>query len=211
MKLQQRLLLAALAASLPFTLQAQAGAESAPVAVPEPVAQPQSSMCVDCMAIPALTRVSIQVVPALGSQISKTGDTFEIRLAEPIVVDGKALVPAGTMGMGEVVHAKKPGGSGTPGELILAARYLEIGDRQLRLRSMNFAESGVDKYKTVNSILIASSATIPAIAFIGFGINGKDLNVPAGTLAAAKTSAAFELPASPAAAAAEPPPVQPGQ
>lgn len=195
----RRALLAALAAGQALPVLAQTLPEAAPEAdsappVDAPVAATQAPQaCTDCVTIPALTPITIQVVPALGSRISKTGDTFEIVLAEPIVVDGKTLVPAGAKGLGEVIHAKKPGGSGAPGELILTARHLEVADRQLRLRSMNFAEVGADKYKTVNTILIASSATIPAVAFIGFGITGKDLNIPAGALAAAKTAAAFEL------------------
>ncbi|MET0587174.1 MAG: hypothetical protein ABWZ75_01520 [Novosphingobium sp.] len=71
---------------------------------------------------PALTPVSIQILAALGSKVSKSGDTFPIRLAAPVIVDGTVAIPAGAEGMGEVVHAKKGGGIGAAGELVLAAR-----------------------------------------------------------------------------------------
>src|SRR5262245_4046011 len=57
--------------------------------------------------VPALTEISVEILADLGSKTSTTGDTFPLRLAAPIVIDGVELVPAGTAGMGEVIHAKK--------------------------------------------------------------------------------------------------------
>jgi|GEM_PF-6422904 len=71
--------------------------------------------------IPALTEVRLEILSDLGSKISKTGELFPIRLAKPIVIDGAERVPAGAEGQGEVVWAKKSGGSGASGELVLAA------------------------------------------------------------------------------------------
>lgn len=143
--------------------------------------------------IPALTPVRVAIKAHLGSKISLTDQTFPIELVQPIVVDGRELVPAGATGMGEVVHAKKSGGSGASGELVLAARYLEIGGRRLRLRSLNFAVAGEDKTRTVNTIAIASAATMPALSLIGFFIQGKGIDIPEGTEASAKTAEPFVL------------------
>ena len=44
--------------------------------------------------------------------------------------------------MGEVVHAKKGGGSGAAGELVLAARYLDFEGSRVRLRSMRLDGNG---------------------------------------------------------------------
>jgi len=186
------------------------GMPEPPVVVEPPVSHADQSAAepVEGRVIPALTPVVIEVVPALGSRISKTGDLFAIRLVEPVMLDGTTVMPAGAGGMGEVVHAKKPGGSGAPGELVLAARFLEVDGRQLRLRSMNYADAGESKYKTVNNLLIASSATFPAASLIGFAITGKDTNVAAGTVVSAKTAIAFAVaPLLPAPAAETPPAV----
>ena len=73
----------------------------------------------------ALTPIHIEILADLGSATSHSLDPFPIRLADPIIVDGVEVVAAGSDGQGEVVHAKKSGGSGTPGELVLAARWIE--------------------------------------------------------------------------------------
>jgi hypothetical protein len=158
--------------------------------------------------IPALTPVRIVIKAHLGSKISKSGETFALELADPIVADGKVLIPAGTTGMGEVVHAKSSGGSGASGELVLAARYLDFGGRRLRLRSLNFAVAGKDATGTVNSIAIASAATMPALSLIGFFIKGKGIDIPEGMAAMAKTAEPFVLDP-PAVPASEPAPVSP--
>jgi hypothetical protein len=143
------------------------------------------------LTIPALTPVSIAILIPLGSKISTSGDHFPISLAAPIVIDGHEAIPAGAMGMGEVVHAKKAGGSGAPGELVLAARYLEIGDRRLRLRSLRFGVTGRSAAGEVSGINIAGAAAGVPIGLVGFLIKGGEAVVPEGTVAEAKTAEAF--------------------
>ncbi|HQV03995.1 MULTISPECIES: hypothetical protein [unclassified Novosphingobium] len=161
--------------------------------------------------IPPLTPVLLLTRTHLGSKISKSGEMFEFVLDQPVTVNGKVLVPAGTRGVGEVVHAKKSGGSGASGELVLAARYLDVGGRKLRLRSLHFAAAGQDRIGTVTTMSVAS----PALALVGFFVKGKGIDLPVGTQADAKTAEAFLLdpptdPAAPASPpAATPEPVQP--
>jgi hypothetical protein len=155
--------------------------------------------------------VRLEVLTMLGSKVSKTGDTFPIRLATPIVVDGNEVIPSGTTGMGEVIHAKKSGGSGSAGELVLAARYLDVGGQRLRLRSLHLSPNGRTKINTVNTINVASAASPLPIGLIGFFISGGNSTVPQGTIADAKTAEAFVLPSpAPALASAARPAQQEG-
>ena len=152
-----------------------------------------SSVDCSCGSVPALTPVSIEILAPLGSKTSKTGETFPIRLAVPLEFDGKTLVAAGAAGMGEVVHAKGAGGTGSPGELVLAARYLEVAGKRLRLRSLNFSQAGENRYKSADTLTLAAAATIPAASILVFAIKGKDIVVPNGTIAGAKTAESFVL------------------
>ena len=138
------------------------------------------------LTVPALTPVSIEIAAVLGSKLSKTGETFPIRLAAPILADGNVVIPAGTTGMGEIIHAKKGGGSGAPGELVLAARYLDIDGRHLRLRSLHIVSVGKDRI---------GEADVVGVAFgvIGLLVTGGESLVPEGTIAEAKTAEAFSL------------------
>ncbi|MBI1178957.1 MAG: hypothetical protein GC201_00260 [Alphaproteobacteria bacterium] len=167
------------------------------------------------MTVPALTPVSVEIATTLGSKISKSGDTFPIRLAAPIVVNGKQIVAAGAEGMGEVIHAKKGAGSGAPGELVLAARYVEVDGRRLRLRSLRLAPVGRSDIGTVNAINVGGAAAGVPIGVIGFFITGGETTVPEGTVAAAKTAESFTidepapegvLPGEPDKPAEDPPP-----
>jgi hypothetical protein len=128
----------------------------------------------------------VEILATLGSKTSKSGDLFPLRLAAPIVVDGREIVPAGAMGMGEVVHAKKSGGSGAPGELVLAARYIEFNGRRLRLRSMRLVAVGKDNLR------LAQMATL-AVSVFGLFVQGGETTIVAGAPADAKTAEPFEV------------------
>jgi len=156
----------------------------------------ESADAAPSITIPKLTPISIEVLQPLGSKLSKTGDMFPIQLAAPILVDGVEVVPAGTPGMGEVIHAKKGGGLGAAGELVLTARYLEFDGRRLPLRSMHLVDvgtTGESRVNTVNAIAVGSATTIPALSIIGFFIDGGQANVTQGALADAKTAQDFAV------------------
>ena len=135
--------------------------------------------------IPPMTSVRIELAEALSSRTSITGETFAISLAYPVVIDGREVVPAGAKGRGEIIHAKKTG-VGVGGELVLAARYLSLGDRQLRLRSMKLNGAGRDQQGLAFAVGVAVG--LPAMF-----IRGKHIDVPTGAFADAKTAEAFWL------------------
>jgi hypothetical protein len=173
-----------------------AQAASATEVVDSATVAPPAATATDCgcLTLPALTPIRIEILAPLGSKTSKSGDIFPIRLAEPLAIDGRELVPAGTSGMGEVVHAKKAGGSGAAGELVLAARYLDVDGRHLKLRSLRLIPEGNSKINTVNTIMVATAASPIPVSLVGFFINGGQAGVPEGTIAEAKTAEPFDFP-----------------
>lgn len=130
--------------------------------------------------------VTVKIGATLGSKLSVSGQTFPITLAEPIMIDGQQLVPAGVTGMGEVVHAKKTG-VGVGGELVLAARYLDFNGQQIKLRSMQVGGKGKDN----QALTFAVGATVGLPALF---IRGKHIEVPDGSLATAKIAAQVVIP-----------------
>ena len=54
--------------------------------------------------------------------------------AEAVVIDGKEVIPAGTTGQGQIVHAAKSGWGGKAGELIVAVRYIDYNGVHIPLR-----------------------------------------------------------------------------
>lgn len=156
--------------------QATAGAEPALAQAPAPA----------CCTIPAGTIVQIELDQDLGSGRSRTGETFPIHLVDPIVVDGRTLIPAGARGMGEVVHAApRRWISHAAGELILAARFLETGGIRVPLHKLGFARTGRE-----GGFLMMSG---PGFVSMGQGMGG-NINVPAGTRLEAKVRGEVQVP-----------------
>jgi hypothetical protein len=139
-------------------------------------------------ALPALTPIDLIIEQTVSSNEQVNGDRFPLRVAEDVVVDGVVVIPAGARGEGEVVHAARSRAGGKAGELILTARYVKVGDREIRLRS--FA-GGSGKDRTKASVGIAATLGFPA-----FLVRGGEYAIQEGTLANAKTAEAVELPAS---------------
>ena len=138
--------------------------------------------------------LAIEIVDTVSSRTNQNGESFRLRLAEPLVIEGRVVVPAGTPGMGEVVHAARARAMGKAGELILAARYLQLGETRIPLRTLRVgAAQGRDNSGTVNAINIASAAALPGLSLVGFVIAGGEVNVPAGTRATAQTASEMVL------------------
>ncbi len=90
--------------------------------------------------------------------------------------------------MGEVIFAKSSGGSGAGGELVLAARYVDVGSKRVRLRSLQLNANGKSRIDSANAVGIAASAAAPALGIVAMFMKGKQSAVPAGTVADAKTA-----------------------
>lgn len=148
-----------------------------------PVLPTQSGCCTLANGTP----LKIEIGEPISSQRRKRGETFAVRLAEPLLFDGREMLPVGTPGIGEIIHAAPSGGGGKPGELLLAARYLEVDGRQIPLRGFRIGATGTDRS---NGAMAASVAIGPFAHFI----HGREIEIPAGTLATAKLAADTVLP-----------------
>lgn len=135
--------------------------------------------------MPAGTVVLVTVLEALSSQTAKRGDHFAIELAQPIRSEEGVLIPAGARGVGEVVSAAKPQWSGQPGELVLAARYIEYGGQQIPLRALKLGGAGRGSVQATN---------LCKAIFTYCSAHPSNVEVPPGTVAEAKLGAELTLP-----------------
>lgn len=156
--------------------------------------------------LPALTEVRLVVLEDLISKTAVTGQEFDIALAESIRLGNGLMIPAGTRGRGWVVHADKPKMGGKPGELLLAARHLEIRGTRIPLRSMKLGLTGKNK-ETLAIALSAAGGLAGATA--AMFITGTNAKVANGMIATAKTAADVDLPIGVLAPAIDAPLAQP--
>lgn len=134
--------------------------------------------------LPADTEIHLRLLEPVASNTHVHADRFKLEVAEPVVVDGAVVIPAGAACVGEVVHAGKAGFGGKAGELILATRFVRVGDQEVRLRSFT-ASNGSDR---VNLALGLS------YVLVGLFVQGKNIVVPEGTDVYAKVAVDSELP-----------------
>ena len=137
--------------------------------------------------VPALTPVIVRLEEPVSSNKNKPGDRFRISVAEDVRVGDALVIPAGSSGEGEVIHAAKSGAGGKAGELILAARFVRVGDNEIRLRSFALGVAGKTE---VGNAFAAGFVIGPFAMFVKGGV----VIVPPETLGLAKTALEFKLP-----------------
>lgn len=119
------------------------------------------------------TLFELETLEAANSRDSRGGDPFPLRLREPLRYGKVELVPAGTPVHGEVTHATENRWGGIAGEIILAARYVQLPQGRLRLRA-SIAASGKNRIE-------GSTATVVLFGVAGVFIQGSNTTLPAGT------------------------------
>lgn len=165
-----------------FAVALALSAPSAMAQAPEPI--PATA---PAASVPKNTPIQITIAEPVGSNTNKAGDKFAITLAEPVMLNGQVVIPAGTRGVGEIVHVAPSGLGGRSGELLLAARYLELGETRIPLKAFQFAARGRD-------------TTAGSLWSLGL-VKGGQVIVPPGTAGTAKLAQDFTPPATPASSA----------
>ena len=191
------LAVAALAATAsPSMAQAVPGSTPPIPGVSSPATPPIVGAAVvqPCCLLASGTPVEIALTSSVDSGKAKPGDPFQISLAKPILVGDQIVVPAGVTGGGEVVDAEGAGLGGRPGKLVLAARYLDFGDKRILLRSFRLGGSGRNTSNEAMAADITISAFVPVVGAAVFFIPGGNIVYPPGTLAMAKVAGASTLP-----------------
>jgi hypothetical protein len=138
--------------------------------------------------VPALTPLYVRIDTELSSKKSRNGDRFPIHVDEDVRVGDVVVIPAGSVGEGEVIHAAKSGAGGKPGELLVAARFVRVGEHEVRLRSFSLGAKGRDRSDTALGTGIVLG---PLALFVVGGV----MTIPNGTVGGAKTATEIQLPA----------------
>jgi hypothetical protein len=154
---------------------AQASAAVVEESPPQPAAAP-------CCTIPALTPVELEIMTPASSKTSRQGEEIQIRLVEPIIIDGKTIVPAGITGTAVVIQASPGGLGGKAGELVIGMPYLKMGNQQIGLKRLRYGPA------TGRGRDTAALAAVVAIGLPGLLISGGRVEIKSGTRANAMVS-----------------------
>jgi hypothetical protein len=160
------------------TLQATATELALPVTIEQGPAVQASAAIPAGVVLAANSIIELEMVDTVSSVTSKRGDFFKLRVAVDVKSGDAVLIAAGTPVVGQVVHAAAAGNGGKGGELILAARYLELPQGQVKLRG-SFGAAGKNR---VGAALTTAVFGGP----FGMMVRGKESVLPAGSALSAK-------------------------
>ena len=167
-------------------------------AAADPASDPDPAISSECCTIPALTVVELEFVDPASSRSSKTGDKIALRLAEPVMVDGRTVIPAGTRGFAEVIQASKGRMMGKAGELTLGLPYLELDGRRISLKRLRYGRSqGSDPSGTLTTLNVAAAAALPIASTALIFISGGNVDIASGAPAHAVVTTETSIPVAP--------------
>jgi hypothetical protein len=145
----------------------------------------------DPVTVPELTPIHVTLDQAVSSNENRPGDRFAATVSEPVVIDGKTVIPQGARAEGLVVDAKQSGRLMGRARLQLALQAVEVNGQNYDVRTKSSARVGRD-HKKRNLAWIgggaAGGAVIGALAGGGTGaLIGGPVGAGAGTTVALLT------------------------
>lgn len=150
-------------------------AVQAQVATPAPVqTAPIAAGATDTSTLRTGTRVSLRTMEELTTQGRRlrVGQHFNLQVAEPVLVGGQIVIPAGSPAVGEITEVRNKGMWGKSGHLTAQLLYVSVNGRQIRLTG-TFDDKGV----TGTAGVVGAAVLIPVA---GFFMTGTSARVPLG-------------------------------
>ena len=141
--------------------------------------------------LPTGTAIHVTLDQSLASNRNRSGDDFEASLSQPVVVNGKTVIPKGARVRGIVVDAKESGRLQGVARLQIELRAVEVGSKSYDLETSSVTRTGSNHNKRNLGLIgggAGGGALIGAIAGGGKGAAiGAAVGAGAGTAGAAAT------------------------
>lgn len=130
--------------------------------------------------LPGGTPVPVALVEQISSKTARVGDRFAVRAAEDVRIGDTVVIPAGTMGAGEVTRVVRKGAFGRAGRIETRMLYIGSSNRQIVL-------NGSVEQRGRSGLLPTIAVGTVAGPFAGF-VTGRSAEFPAGQRFAAYVS-----------------------
>ncbi len=174
--------------------EAQAPADPAAQVSSQPGASPEEARSAKPeparaeIVIPKGTQLHVRIDESLDTKRNRAGDQFRASLAEPVVLEGKTVVPKGTRFVGHVTESDASGRLKGRAILAITLDSFELGGKDYRVRTGSIDRVSAD-HKKRNLSLIGGGAGLGALIG-GLAGGGKGALIGAGAGAGAGTAGA---------------------
>jgi hypothetical protein len=177
--------------SPPAVAQNTAAPVSAEANTPPPPAEAPSSQAAPIV-IPANTALAVRLNHPIGTDRVESGASFSATVADPVVVSGQTVIPAGAPVKGTVVYAHRAGRLKGVAEIRLALTSVEVEGNPYRLDTTTCTRVG-QNHKKHNAEMIGGGAGAGALtgALVGHG-KGALIGAPVGAGAGTATATITE-------------------
>ena len=150
--------------------------------------------------VPAGTEIQVKLDQSIATDRTTSGDPFQASVAEPVMIDGKAVIPKNALVKGQIVTVRESGRLAGVAHMRLELRSVQVDGTEYELHTSNFARRGGDHRKRNWAFIgggAGGGALIGALAAGGKGaLIGGPIGAGAGIAAATLTGKKdFVLPA----------------
>jgi hypothetical protein len=162
---------------VPGMLQAQSpGPTTVPAAGPEQVTLPPGARLIT---VPGGTPLTVALVDKISSGTAKIGDTFGLRVATDVVIDGYVVIAKDAGGQGEVLAVDKAGSHGHPGSLGVQIDWAyAVSGEKVKLSSQRKTDEGENKAGVSSTMTILSWALLgPVGLFAHNWVKGHEMEL----------------------------------
>ncbi len=140
------------------------------------------------VAVPAGTTLTVKLDQAVGSKISADGESFTATLSNPIMVEGKEIIPQGSTVSGTVMDAKARGRFKGEGRLELVLNSITVRGSDYDIATNTITKIAKGKGKRTAAMVGGGAAAGAVIGALAGG--GKGAAIGAGAGAGAGTAGA---------------------
>jgi hypothetical protein len=146
----------------------------------QPAARPAATPAAPVVLVPEGTAITVRTSQEVGSKISRSGDTFAASVAEPVVVNGRTVIPAGASATGRVSEAQALGRVSGEARLSLRLESVEINGERYSVQSSGVTRIEEGKGKRSAAMIGGGAAAGAIIGGIAGGGKGAAIGAAAG-------------------------------
>lgn len=140
--------------------------------------------------LPEGTAIRVSMNHAVSSAKNEPGDAFEATVADPVIAEGKVVIPAGARAAGVLVDARESGRLKGVARLSLRLTEVEVGGDWYDLETNTLSRSGGNHKRNNWSWIGGGAATGALIGGLAGGGKGALIGGPAGAGAGVALAAA---------------------